>query len=294
MVLAALLLSCGGGDSVPNKAAEAAPSLPAAWSCAAASYGAGDGCHCGCGAPDPDCAHVDALVLGCGAATTPWKCSAVGTCVDPCGGVSPDGECSGTVVRRCGLGEDDNWHVEVEYCPDPQLCSIDEGLAHCADCVTDEAVCTSPNALKACQNGSWTHELCGQDELCIDVPDPNSASCGCVYEASYCDGSGQLVWCEDGEVHSQVCETGTCLETWGYRAGCLSDAAATITIAGSVAFAVPEQQQVPVAGQTLPISRAVVAAIVDDRLTGRALLTAQATSNSARNSAPPRASSWYC
>ncbi len=270
--LAIWLLSCSGGDSGPaTNSTKTTPSPPASWSCSAANYGAEDGCHCGCGASDPDCAQVDAMVLGCGNATTPWECSAAGACVDPCGGVSRDGECSGTVLRRCIVAQDGSWQIEVEYCPDPQLCSIDDGKAHCAECATGEAACTAPNSLKTCHGGAWTHELCGKDELCIDEPDENDATCGCVFEASYCDDSGQLVSCQDGTIKKQSCETGTCVETWGYRAGCFTDAAATIAIAGSVEFAVPAQQQVPVAGQTLPISHAVVAAIVDDRLAGRAV-----------------------
>lgn len=68
---------CSLGESFDTCPADC-PYAPPGWTCAPATYDAGDGCHCKCGAYDPDCDVTPLPAINC---KKGYTCSISGACV---------------------------------------------------------------------------------------------------------------------------------------------------------------------------------------------------------------------
>jgi hypothetical protein len=174
-LLAACALACGPGEiTTPSSAAGPGPDAgsvatgPCATTCDGCCYG--DVCFTGNDVRG--CGKGGQMCQTCSAGTTCTN-RACGASTDPCGGVSPNGQCVSTArVEVCvvptGAGTPT---VQMYDCPSGQVCRVSGGVAGCGssgDCTDGASRCSASGGLETCASGKWTSATCvGQ---CVSSP----------------------------------------------------------------------------------------------------------------------------
>jgi len=216
--------------------------VPAAWTCAAATYGSDDGCDCGCGTWDPDCDLDDLQARGC---DDGLRCAGEGLCVPA--DLPATWTCDPMTYRLdavcdcdCGAWDPncDAWPLQPNGCADTQRCAPDgtcmtpdapavwtcnvvfyeDGLVCDCNCGAFDPDCANTALnITGCAEGS----TCSPAGLCVAIPMPESWTCGAAkyaagdgcdclcggYDPDCGDPAQEVVGCDSG----QTCQGGLCV-----------------------------------------------------------------------------------
>lgn len=186
--------TCGDGFCTGHEAREGCVpdcdglfAVPAAWTCDAGWYHAGDDCDCNCGTFDPDCNDRDLDVVNCAPGSA---CNHDGTCREPI----PEGwQCAPS-----SYGDGDRCNCDCGV-PDPDCAdaSLDQtGCAPGGECQADGVCSISLPDGWDCRRrfyGSGDGCDCNCGARDPDCDDPEQAIYGCVAgSACLADGSCEL------------------------------------------------------------------------------------------------------